>query len=221
VALDPVGNVAELAFPTEGVFQLAGTLTGGQGQEGTQQATTTVRVYSAGLPFMPSLILRERIMTRPALASGVVLDADPRLGLLPMPGNTTQIAWQTDDNVMHHVVARGGEGGPVLAVAEAPGTAVHATIDTYTNLIQTLPDGTREVETLVILSPVRPEHSVKVEVIVAGVVLDDGTRARTLAPEDFDELGMARVRFLMPPGTTTSSCHRTHLTWRGNVIGTR
>ncbi|AHF89661.1 beta-glucosidase [Opitutaceae bacterium TAV5] len=219
VTLEPDGNLAELTFPDSGTFLLTGTVTGTQG--GPQQATTTVQVYSAELPPMPGLILRERIMNRPALPSGVILEADPRLGLVSVPGSSTQIAWQADDNVMHHVIARAGQDGPVLAAAEAPGSAVHATVDTYTHLIDTLPDGTREVETMVILSPMRPEHTVRLEVIVAGVVLADGTRSVTLKPEDFDELGMARVRFLMPPGTTTSNCHRTHLVWRDSVIGTK
>ncbi|AHF90589.1 beta-glucosidase [Opitutaceae bacterium TAV5] len=218
VALDAAGT-AELEFSSAGTFVLAGRVLPVSGQ--AAEATTTVRVYDAGLPVMPGLVLRERVMTRPTLASGVVLEADPRLGLVTLPTDSKQIAWQAEDNIIHRIVARGSEDGPVLAATDAPGSAIYTTIDTYTRLVEKYEDGTREVEVLVILSPVRPDHGVRLDVTVAGVVFGDGSRTLLLNADDFDELGQAKVRLLKPPTATTSVCHRTQLTWQGAVISAK
>ena len=74
------------------------------------------------------------------------------------------------------MVARIGTNGPILAATDAPGTAIYATLETYTRLVKTYPDGTTENETLFIMSPVRPEHAIRIEIFVAGVVFADGTR---------------------------------------------
>jgi hypothetical protein len=131
------------------------------------------------------------------------------------------MTWLADDNVDRRMVARSGSDGPVLAGVDAPGTALYANLDTYTRVVDVLPDGTQDTETLVILSPVRPEHAIKMEIFVAGVVFDDGTRVKVLAPGDLDDRGQARVRILRPPGATTSVCHRTMLLHNGTVIGTK
>jgi hypothetical protein len=107
-----------------------------------------------------------------------------------------------------------------LAATDAPGTALYATLETYTRLVKTHPDGTTENETLFILSPVRPDHAIRIEIFVAGVVFADGTRVKTLTPADLDDLGQARVLILRPPNATTSICHRTMLTYQGAVVGT-
>jgi len=213
-------GVAQLVFPAAGTYRLIGRVVG---TEGIREAETVVNVFDTPtLPeLFPGMLLRERIISRPSMPSGIELQADPRLELTTVPTNTTQISWLADDNVDRRVVARIGTDGPVLAGADAPGTALYATLDTYTRIIETLPDGTQDTETLVILSPVRPGHAIKLEIFVAGVVFADGTRTKVLSPSDLDALGQARVRLLRPPGTTTSVCHRTMLLHNETVIGTK
>jgi hypothetical protein len=218
VALDASG-VAEIAFASTGTFTLTGTGSSPSGD--VSQNATTVKVYDAELSPLPGLVLREQVMTKPALPSGVILQADPRTGLATMPGNTAQIAWQMEDNIVHRIVARGSEDGPVLGAADMPGSAIYTTMDTYTLIKKRHPDGTQEVETLVILSPLRDDHSVKLEVTVAGVIFDNGLRTLLLQKEDFDELGQAKVTLFSPPGTTTSVCHRTQLFYKNVLVTTQ
>ena len=47
------------------------------------------------------------------------------------------------------------------------------------------------------------------ETLAAGVTFEDGTTVRLLNAADFNQLGQARVRFLRPPTTKSSVCHRT------------
>jgi regulation of enolase protein 1 (concanavalin A-like superfamily) len=219
VAVPLVDGVAEVSFPLAGTYRLLARVSGPQG---VREADTVVTVYAPpSLPLkLPGLLTRERIMTRPTLAAGVVLEADPRLNLTGVLGSTTKMAWEADDNVDRRMVARIGTNGPILTATDAPGTAIYATMETYTRLVKTYPDGTTENETLFIMSPVRPDHAIRIEIFVAGVVFSDGTRVKTLTPADLDNLGQARVLFLRPPNATTSICHRTMLTYQGAVIGT-
>jgi hypothetical protein len=83
------------------------------------------------------------------------------------------------------------------------------------NVIETYGDGSHLVETLVILSPVVPDITVHVDVIVAGVTFDDGTIHKELTPEDFDELGQHKLRFLMPADVQTATCHVLNV-WQGS-----
>lgn len=210
-------DVADLTFAAAGTFRLVGSATGPQG---TRTAETVVTVYATPtLPMFAGLTSVERVINRPALASGVVLQADPRMELVTVPTNDTLISWQADDNADRRVVARAGADGPVLAGADAPGTAVYSTLDTYTRVVGTMPDGTTETETLVILSPVRPGHAIQLSIFVAGVVFSDGTRTKVLNPSDLDDRGQARVRLLRPPEATSSVCHRTFLLYNGAVVG--
>ena len=56
-------------------------------------------------------------------------------------------------------------------------------------------------------------------VIVSGVTFEDGTVTKTLAPADFDELGICRVRFVRGAGVATSVCHTTKAFQDGVLIG--
>lgn len=215
-----VAGVAGLVFPTAGTHRLLGRV---EGPDGAREGETVVNVFAVpALPaLLPGMVMRERIVARPSLAAGVELQADPRLGLATPLNNAAQIAWLADDNADRRMVARIGGDGPVLAGADAPGTALYANLDTYTKVVEVLPDGTQDTETLVILSPVRPGHAIRLEIFVAGVVFDDGTRVKIFNPADLDPLGQARVRMLRPPGATTSVCHRTMLFYNGTAIGTK
>jgi len=49
--------------------------------------------------------------------------------------------------------------------------------------------------------------TVRLDVLVGGVIFDDGTTSRTLTPADFDALGQSVVRFIRPASARTSTCY--------------
>jgi hypothetical protein len=58
------------------------------------------------------------------------------------------------------------------------------------------------------------------DVIVSGVIFDDGTTTKVLTPADFDALGQAVVRFIRPASAKTSVCHSVTI-WQGSAsLGT-
>ena len=56
-----------------------------------------------------------------------------------------------------------------------------------------------------------PETRVKLEIFVAGVTFEDGTRVKWLTAEDFDEYGVCRLAFIRGANVKTSVCHRTYI----------
>jgi len=67
---------------------------------------------------------------------------------------------------------------------------------------------------LLVWSPVLPDLTVEMDVIVSGVVFEDGTTTKVLTPPDFDVLGQAVVRFIRPASCQTSVCHAVTV-WQG------
>ena len=84
--------------------------------------------------------------------------------------------------------------------------------------MQTYPDGSQLVEISLLLGTVPPGTSVELKIFVSGVTFEDGTRTKTLQPDDFDDNGHVSVRFVKARGVTTSVCHRTYIYQDGQNI---
>ena len=207
VALSAAG-IATVPFNAPGTYLLKATKTKKNGAP--TEVTVTVHVHGspAGEGPWPALVLRERTQNTILPDAPARLEADPRVGLVKLADS---YAWQPDDNTDYRFVVRTGQDGPILKAVDAPASQIYMAQDTYMTILETLPDGTRLVESMIILSPKRPGHSVKLEIIVGGVLFDDGTRVKTLAEEDFDELGQAKIFFLWPPNAKSATCHKASL----------
>ena len=57
----------------------------------------------------------------------------------------------------------------------------------------------------------------KLEIFVAGVTFEDGTRVKWLTADDFDEYGVCRLNFIRGANVKTSVCHRTYI-YQDNVL---
>jgi hypothetical protein len=139
-----------------------------------------------------------------------VLDADARLFFSEGPaigGNQEATTLITDQNRPRYIVSRLGTNGPVLDSAQVRGFQLWSGNNTYAKILQTYPDGSQLIESLLILSPVLPDLTVRLDVIVGGVTFDDGTTSRILTAADFDSMGQYLVHFIRPAGSTTSVCH--------------
>ena len=116
------------------------------------------------------------------------------------------------------LVSRLFEGGPICDAVQV--TPVWADNGSYSSVNGTEGEGFETVEVSLLLGA-RPEGvSVVLEIFVAGVTFEDGTRTKTLTADDFDEDGLAAVRFIRAPGVTTSVCHRTSIYQDGKLLYT-
>jgi hypothetical protein len=231
VSIDVVGvtnYVTTVDFPVAHLFDSAGTYTVNgtyTPNEGTPQSgSLTVKVLEHSFSSDPACFLgRTRTWDNFEVAGEVEFDPDPRLlkftqsGVLTNDGRRTSLL--VDRNEARHIVSRIGTDGSVLATARADGFRLYGAFETYNNLIETYPDGSYLLETLLVLSPKVEGITIEVQIIVAGVTFDDGTILKELTTSDFDELGQHRLRFLVPESVQTANCHTISVYQGGTLVG--
>jgi hypothetical protein len=146
----------------------------------------------------------------PRLPDGVVLEADPCFGLdgslAARPGGATYDLL-VDAAEDRFILARLGSHGPVLASMAVHGLNIAGVSESGAYYTGEYPDGSRLVQTAVAPSRILNDVRIEMQIIVGGVMFDDGTLVRVLRAGDFDDTRLARVNFIMPPGALTSNCH--------------
>jgi hypothetical protein len=219
----PVRNASQqmaYQFPDTGVFTVKGTYTSPQGSP--QSGSITVNVVEHSFAQDPACwVGKQRAWDLSSVAAEVVLDADSRLfaeQIAALAHNGVRLSLLTDQAGPRRLISRLGDGGPVLSSAKANGFRVFATPDTYNEVIETYPDGSQLVETMVILSPVLPDLKVRIRVIVGGVTFEDGTTHKVLSKKDFDTLGQHKLRFILPQSVQTANCHSLKVIQGGTAV---
>jgi hypothetical protein len=154
------------------------------------------------------------------LPAGVEMESDSRL----LIGTFGQLTNRTarlviDQSQPRYFVSRLGAGGPILDSGAAQGFNFWSGKETYLRTVQTYPDQSELVEMMMILSPLLPDVQVRMDLIVGGVVFEDGTITKMFTASDFDNLGRCTVRFIRPASAKTSVCHSITLNQGTDVIG--
>ncbi len=224
----------DAATPVVHRFDQAGTFMIVGGFNGQITGFVTVQVVEASLDSPAAWAGKRRFWDCTNLPSEVVVEADPRLKLTPVPDsqrqlqrpkppplgpNGRQFSATIDAAEPRVVVARLGADGPVLASTAVRGFRLFSGSDTYLRLMHRYEDGSQSIEAGLVLSPMVPDLSVGLRIIVAGVTFEDGTLTKTLRASDFDDLGFTRVRFIRAAGVKTSVCHTVKAYQNGMLIG--
>jgi hypothetical protein len=206
-------NPIPIQFTNTGVFTVTGTY------NGNQSGSITVQVVGYQFPNSPDAwALNERYWDLTNLPAIAALDADQRLlfeALTPLPTGE-RIGLMADQNEPRQVLARLGTNGPVLDSAQVKGFNFFSGAQTYTQILQTYADGSQLIETLLVLSPVPADITVRMDVTVGGVTFADGTTTKMFSASDFDSLGRCKVQFIRPAGDLTSVCHSIQL-FQGDI----
>jgi hypothetical protein len=217
----PANEQTTYQFKNPGVFTVTGTYLPHKGA--SQAGSVTVNVVSHQFPASPDCFVgQERDWGLSAVPPEANLEADSRMFFqeeAPLPGNGQLLNLIIDQSAPRYMLSRLGNGGPVMDSAVARGFMLWSSTDTYTKVVQTYPDGSQLVETLLVLNPVLPDLTVRLDVIVGGVVFDDGTTTKILTPADFDVLGRALVRFIRPASAKAAVCHSTTVLQGSTVVG--
>ena len=210
-----------IRFETSGEYVVNGSHVSTNGT--TETGRLNVRVLAARFPDRPAVWQgKARSWDCPGLPGAVVLEADPRLACEEIASPTNQprqFNLGLDAPETRGLVARLGTNGPVLTNTPAEGFRLYSSSETGVFVVETYPDGSRLVEMVLVLSPVRPQVAVHVDIIVGGITFDDGSLSKILQPADFGELGEARVRFIHPADAETSVCHKTRAYQGGVMLG--
>ena len=209
--------------PVTQVFNTAGTVKVTVTYKGSPPKTVTVTVLDANFGTVPDVwIGRARDWSCPSVPTSAKVQWDSRLVVTERLSGTTRIFNLTiDQPASRYVLARLPGGGPIIASSEIRGFNLSSSKDTDVRIIQTLPDGNRIVEMSVVLNRAVTDITVQLNIAVSGVTFDDGTVVKKLTAADFDELGVAKVRFIYPAGTKTSVCHTLSIYQGSTLVGKR
>jgi len=208
-------------FDAVGSFTVTGTYRPNSAHP--QTGSITVNVVGCQFPGSPDAwALHSRYWDLTNVPSQAVFESDSRMlfeQASPLTdGYRTELI--TDENEPRFILSRLGNNGPILDTANVGGFQFWSSEGTYTKILQTYTDGSQLIETLLIMSPVPADISVKMDVIVGGAMFTDGTTSKTLSATDFDTLGRCKVQFIRPAGVKTSVCHTISLFQNGVPIGT-
>jgi hypothetical protein len=196
-------------FNTPGTFTVTGTYTPANG--GTQSGSITVNVVGQSFTNNPdNWVGVENSWNVYGMPPQAELEADARVFFEPLASlgtNSEEYGLISDENDPRYVVSRLGTNGPVLGTATIHGFQLWSGDNTYAKVVQVYADGSQLIEMKVILSPVLPDLTVQLNMLVGGITFDDGTTSRTLTPASFDALGQCCVRFIRPASAKTSVCN--------------
>ena len=98
---------------------------------------------------------------------------------------------------------------------------IYSSYQTGMRMLETYEDGSQLHEMTVVCSPVRADVELRLNIFVAGVVFDDGTVSKVLDVSDFNDVGIAKVRFIRSTEVNTSVCHHMSAYQNGEYIGVR
>ncbi|MFZ2654355.1 MAG: hypothetical protein WAX69_05525, partial [Victivallales bacterium] len=216
-------NPVQHNFDTAGTFAVTGTYTAPDGTVQSGSITVKAIAYDFALPEQICWAGKTRYIDVAKVPQEVVLENDPRIffSLSSNYAATDRYSLTTDQNEDRYIVARLGQGGPVLAALMAKGFAVYSSHETYVQFIEKYADGSSVYEMAVVSSPLHQEELVNLSIFVSGVVFDDGHTSKTLQASDFNDAGVAKVRFVQSASSTTSVCHSCSVYQGSTVVGTR
>jgi hypothetical protein len=212
-------------FGEAGLFTVTGTFTPRDAGAAPQSRSITVKVVGYRFPEDPVCWAgHERMWDLTNLPPEVVFESDTRLMLeeiATLGENGRRLGLLIEDNQPRYILSRLGDGGPILSSAKVTGLELASSAETYLQVVDTYPDGTRLVETVVVVDPLPPGVIIQLDIFVGGVTFEDGTTTLRLTAADFDRLGQCKVRFLWPAGTQTSVCHTVTVYQGDEIVGTR
>jgi hypothetical protein len=106
-----------------------------------------------------------------------------------------------------YVVARIGQGGPVLCSQKIESFTLRAAVDGFFWVAQTYPDGRQLWYNLITAARLPATVQLQIQVIVGGVTLDDLTLMRWINKSNLNELDEYNIGLIRGPTVTTSTCH--------------
>ncbi len=216
-----------IKFDSVGSFEITGSYTPKNDKkldETSEYGSITVEVvdFSFGRDEVICWNNYAREWGTPLAEDGIEIVFDNRLkdaSLTPL--NTENLARvYIDDNKPRFVTARLADG-PLLARQQLTGVDCNANGATYVKVIETYEDGSELVETLIVMSSPQESMTTELDIFVPGVLFETGEISLVISADEFDELGMKKVRFIRSAGVSTSICHTLRLYQSGEYIGLR
>jgi hypothetical protein len=107
----------------------------------------------------------------------------------------------------HYLVARLGQDGPILDSTRLDGFWIQAAVESYIWIIERYSDGSAMWENRLVSQRVPSSVGMLIQVLAAGVTLDDMTTERWVNATDLNALGEYNFRLIVPASTPLAGCH--------------
>lgn len=216
-----VGQVITHAFAATGTYSIAGTYTpvSGPPVDGSIQ----IEVLDASFPESPACwidVLRQWVV--PGLSTNVEIEYDGAMRMWEVEdGDDASRMFQNELYLPeeHFILARAGSGGPVITNLPLRGFRLAYSTDAHYSTVAVCDTGDQLIESLAVLEPVLPDLTFKGEIIVGGVLYENGSISNEWDAADFNELGELPVRFWRSAYSETAVCNLFDVCQGTNVIG--
>ena len=221
---DPAETSLAIAFDEPGSY----VLTAKDGAD-THELRVEVRGASFGGPVY---VVRsaQREVVFPDIGADIAVESDPAitfydLGMVVGAEGGRAFVAGAVGGTPHPVVARldavlpGQNRAPILDATTVSSLDLKSGNDTGLQLVEQLPGGGVVTDMRVIMPDLPPGVTVEVYIFIGGVFFDDGSVSKMLTADDFDEFGVATVRFVKMDSSHGGFCHRIRLHYDGEEIG--
>ena len=220
---DPIAQPVVHTFTAAGTYTVTAVYTDASNVTTTAGAFT-VEVIEAAFASDPVVGLNNTAVTwdNPLIFDNVLVEVDQGLLLVKqsaLPAGGTRFALGTSNLADSYIIARLGEGGPILGHATVHSVRAATVSDTAMDLLQVYPDGSQLIGVPVIVNRLTEDTSVRIEITTQGVTFEDGTIVKILTKADFDQYGRIYLKFIYPPGVSGSICHRVHVYEGATYLG--
>ena len=217
-----VGQVIAHMFAATGTYSIAGTYTPVSGSPGS--AAIELQVLDASFPESPACwigVWRQWVV--PGLSADVEIEYDSAMRMWEVTEDSNDMSRMFQNQLYrpesHYILARAGHAGPVITNLPLRGFRLGFGSDTYYSMVSTCDTGDKLEESLAVLSPVLPDLTIKGEIIVGGILYENGSISNEWDASDFDELGEMPVRFWRSAYSVTASCNLFDVYQGTNIIG--
>lgn len=216
-----VGQVLTHGFAATGVFAVVGTYTPVSGTPAS--ASIELQVLDASFPESPACwidVLRQWVV--PGLSTNVEIEYDSGMRMWEVEdddGSSRMFQNELFRPEEHFILARAGSGGPVITNLPLRGFRLAYSTDAYYSTVAVCDTGDQIVESLAVLEPVLSDLTFRGEIIVGGVLFQDGSISNEWDAADFNELGELPVRFWRSAYSETAVCNLFDVLQGTNVIG--
>ena len=120
---------------------------------------------------------------------------------------------------VHYILARAGHGGPVITNLPLRGFRLGFGTDAYYSTVSVCETGDQIIECLAVLEPVLSDLTFKGEIVVGGVLYENGSISNEWDASDFNELGELPVRYLRSAYSETATCNLFDIYQGTSIIG--
>jgi hypothetical protein len=185
----------------------------------TLTRTLTVNVYGGSLPTaIPACQLgRARSYAVPGITTGAKLEAAPGLTVALAGNNATLTA--TSTYMDHYILLRAGTSGPILDSRRANAFWVQSAVDSYLNVVKSLPNNSQLWEGRLVTFGVPVDTEIELRIFVGGVTFDDLTIVRRVSGASLSQAAEYFYQMIHPNSVSASSCHTIKSYQYGTLLG--